>query len=264
MAIYTCLDMIDDCRGNKPEGWSYLVRSYVPVIRIYLSHYYAARAADVQLIERVLRGLHNPSSSLWSGAGTEREFVAQLRQEVLRIVELDKSSVEPEVPLDLEVLTEALEPFTATERQFVWFQTMSFDSPATAKLMNLESTTVQAARDRADEALRGKLDRWSKGIIADNGLLLGKLAVAAKTDKCLPPKAYLDTLDGRITWARKKDYETHMVQCWFCVDHCCRIREADFALRTIKPLPEEDAATFRGLLNLPAEKKGGLLKRMFG
>jgi len=255
--------MIEDCRADKPEGWSYLIRSYIPAIRIFLSHYYSGRAADTQLIERVLKGLKNPSSGLWKGAGTEREFVAQFRQEVLRIVELDKSSVEPAVALDLEVLSEALEPFTATERQFVWFQTMSFDAAATAKLMNLEPATVQAARDRADEALRSKLDRWSRGIIAENGLLLGKLAVAAKTDKCLPAKAYLDTLDGRITWARKKDYESHMTQCWFCVDHCCRIRESDFALRTIKPLSEQDAEPFRTLLKLPAEKKG-LLQRMFG
>jgi hypothetical protein len=139
---------------------------------------------------------------------------------------------------------------------------MSFDSPSTAKLMNLESSTVQAARDRADEALRGKLDRWKRGIIAENGLLLGKLAVASKTDKCLPARAYLDTLDGRITWAKKKDYETHMAQCWFCVDHFSRIREADYALRTLKPLPEEEAQKLRTLLNLPAEKKS-FFKKMF-
>ena len=263
MAIYTCLDMIQDCRENKPAGWSYLIRSYIPVIRIYLTHYYSGRAADTQLIERVLKGLHNPSSGLWSGAATEREFVAQLRQEVLRIVELDKASVVPEVPIDLEVLTDALEPFTATERQFVWFQTMSFDSAATAKLMNLEASTVQASRDRADEALRSKLDRWRRGLIVENGLPLGKLAVDSKTEKCLSAKAYIDMVDGRITWSKKKDYETHMMQCWFCVDHCCRIREADFALRTVKPLSPEDAEPFRVQLKLPAEKKG-ILQRMFG
>lgn len=257
--------MIADCRGNKAEGWSYLIRTYIPVMRGILSHYYSGRAADTQLIERVLKALHNPANSLWAapGAGTEREFVAQLRQEVMRVVELDKSSVEPEVPLDLEVMSEALEPFTATERQFVWFQTMGFDSASTAKLMNLEPTTVQAARDRADEAIRGKLDRWRRGIVAENGLVLGRLAVAAKTDKCLAGKAFLETLDGRITWARKKDYETHMAQCWFCVDHFCRIREADFALRTLKPLAGEEEQRLRDVLGLPAEKKG-LLKRMFG
>ncbi|MCC6362810.1 MAG: hypothetical protein IT165_04760 [Bryobacterales bacterium] len=265
MAIYTCLDMIRDCRANRPEGWSYLVTTYVPVIRRLLAHYYANRWADAELIHRVLKALRNPQSPLFAapGAGTEREFVAMLRQEVLRLVEADQPSGKAEVDLDLETLSSALEPFTVTEKQLVWFESMAYNAEATALLMNLEVSTVQKARDRAEEALRGALDRWRRGLMGDNGLALGRLALAGRTADCLSSKAYLEIIDGRITWARKKDYDFHVVRCWHCVDFFCRIRESDFALRQTRPLTAEEARPLCELLGLPAEKKS-LWQRVLG
>lgn len=265
MAIYTCLDMIRDCRADRPEGWSYLVTTYVPVIRRFLAHYYANRWADADLIHRVLKALRHPQSVLFQAPGpvTEREFVAMLRQEVLRLVEADQESGKPEVELDLETLTAALEPFTVTEKQLVWMESMAYSAEATALLMNLEVSTVRKARDRAEDALRGALDCWRRGLMAENGLALGRLATAARTPDCLAAKAYLEIIDGRITWARKKDYDFHMAKCWHCVDSFCRIRESDFALRECKPLTADEARPLRELLGLPEEKKS-LWRRVMG
>ncbi|HUQ92148.1 MAG TPA: hypothetical protein VM120_10750 [Bryobacteraceae bacterium] len=265
MPIYTCLDMIHDCRANKTEGWSYLITSYVPAIRNLLAHYYAGRANDLQLIDRVLKALRNPDSALYvaPGPATERDFVAMLRQEVVRVVEKDKASVPPEVPLDLEILTTALEPFTVTEKQFVWLEGMAYSTEATAKLMNLEPGTIQKVRDRAEDALRSHLDHWKRGSVADNGLLLGRLATAAETKDCLPGKAYLDAIDGRITWSRKKDYDYHLSKCWFCIDHFCRMREADFSLQKAKPMTAEESKPFRILLGL-GEEKPSIWRRVLG
>lgn len=249
--------MIRDCRGNNPEGWRYLVTHYVPVIRYLLAQYYDARSADTKLIERVLRKLRDAGSPLFAapGPGTEREFVAALRQKVLETVELDKASAKADLPLDLETMTTALEPLTATEKQMLWFQSMAYTPESTAKLMNLEPSTIQKVRERSDELLRGNMDRWKQGLIAANGLALGLDAAAASTKDCLPAKAYLDTIDGRITWSRKQDYEFHVARCWHCVDHFSRIREADFALRVSKPLKDEESVPFFELLGVTEEKK---------
>src|SRR6185436_15508074 len=60
--IYTCYEMVRDCRADKPEGWSYFVASYVPVIRKLLAHY---GAGDTAALERVLLGSRDPESSLF-------------------------------------------------------------------------------------------------------------------------------------------------------------------------------------------------------
>ncbi|MBL8220394.1 MAG: hypothetical protein JNL62_14270 [Bryobacterales bacterium] len=264
MAIYTCFDMVRDCRDNRPEGWTYLVTNYVPVIRRFLTQYYDGRSG---LLERMLLQLKNPQSSLWAppGHAEERIFAAALRQELLRLVELDSASQQPSIPLDLETLTQALEQFTVIDRQYIWLESMGYSNEVTAEMMNLDVSSSESARTRADEALRHVLDRWKRGLVAENGLTLGRLATAMHGERCLPSKAYLDTLDGRITWQRKKDYEFHMQQCWFCVDHFCRIREADFALNKSKPLTDDEAAPFLKHLGVPIPKKEkkGLLARMF-
>ncbi|MBL8179668.1 MAG: hypothetical protein JNK48_33625 [Bryobacterales bacterium] len=264
MAIYTCFDMVRDCRDNRPEGWTYLITNYAPILRRFLTQYYDGRAG---LLDRMLPQLKNPQSTLWAAPGhaEERIFVAALRQELLRLVELDKASREPSIALDLETLTSALAPFTVIDRQYIWLESMGYSNQITAEMMNLDVTSSESARARAEEALRGVLDQWKRGLIAENGLNLGRLATASHGERCLPAKAFLDTLDGRITWQRKKDYEFHLMQCWFCIDHFCRIREADFAINKSTPLTEDEAAPLLRQLSIPIPKKEkkGLLARMF-
>jgi hypothetical protein len=86
--IYTSYEMIQDCRANRPEGWSYFLTNYLPVVRQFLKHYFPDRAADQSLLERVLRV--NLFQSL--DPAPERTFVAELRQHVLRAVEADRAS----------------------------------------------------------------------------------------------------------------------------------------------------------------------------
>lgn len=266
MAVYTCLDMIGDCRENRKEGWTFLVRNHVPFLRQLLEHYYADRAGDVELLSRVLRTLHNPSAPLFNqkpGPTTEREFLVDLRQVALAAVESDRASMAPEIPLDLEILTEAFEPLTVVERQMVWLETMAYDGVGAAKLLNLAKETIEKLRERADGLLRGKVDRWSAGILGRNGVVLRLLAAGQKGEKCLPVRSYLDAIDGRITWIRKRDDEYHLANCWYCVDHFCRVREADALLQAGKPLRVEEAEAFLKLLGIPMDKPP-LWKRWIG
>lgn len=254
--------MIRDCRDDKPEGWRYLIAQYAPVIRQYLAHYYPAR--DGELAGRVLKALRNPSSALFAAprAGTEREFIAAMRRFVLEAVESDRASAAAEVALDLETMTEALKPLTALERQMLWFEAMGYTAEQTAKMMNLEPSTIARLRHRADELLRGAMDRWRKGLVGENGLALGRLAEAARGESCLAGKAYLDTLDGRVTWQNKQDNDYHLAECWHCVDYFCRLREGDFALRVAKPLAAEETARFQALLSVTEGEKP-FWKKMF-
>lgn len=250
--------MIGDCRQNEAAGWRYLIEHYVPVIRVLSTHYKVTAK-----VEDVLKNLKDPALPLWAAPGprTEREFVSLLRSHLLG--KFAPVAPVPHAELDLEIMSAALERFSAIERQFVWLESMGYSAEQTVRMMTLEATSIQGARDRAAEALRSHMDRWNREILLANGPHLGRLAQAVPTDRCLPPNAFLDMIDGRITWSRKKDYEFHLVACWHCVDHFCRIREADFTRKVAKPLPAEEAAGFRKLLGVPDEKKG-LLARVFG
>ena len=257
--IYTCYEMVRDCRADLPEGWGYFVTEYVPLIRRLLAHY--APRSDAELLNRTLLALRQPASSMFQSLepAPERWFMAELRQKVL--AELPAAA--PEIELDLETLAAALEPLTSVEKQAVWFETMGYSPAETGPMVRMEPATVEKIRARASECLRGRLDRWNSAILAANGPALGRAATAAATKDCLPVKAFLDRIDGRTTWLGRDESERHVLQCWHCVDRHCRMLEVVEMLRGLTPLTPEEAQPFRQLLSIPAPKTSGW-KRLLG
>ena len=191
--VYTCYEMIRDCRDGRPEGWSYFVSHYVPVVRRLLAHYFSDRAGEGALMERVLVKLRDPQSRLFQSLdpAPERLFVAELRQHVRRAVETDRASPAPEMALDVETLGAALESFTLTEKLVVWFETMRYGAQDAGRMLRMSAETADKIRVRASESIRGKLDAWRSSILVDNGLILGQAAAGLATKDCPPGKSLL-------------------------------------------------------------------------
>jgi len=250
--IYTCYEMIRDCRAGRAEGWRYFIASYVPVIRKFLARYQPGGKADQAALERVLAAVHRPDSSLFQSLepAPERWFLAQLRQEILGLL----PSGAPANALDLETVAAALEPLTLVEKQVAWLETMRYSPAETGVLLRMAPATAEKIRGRVAELIRGKVDSWSRAVLEESGRALGREAVAAKGEDCLPPKTFLDMLDGRTTWQGREQLERHVTSCWHCIDHFCRLVEVVEVLRGNQALGDAEAAPFYALLGVPAEK----------
>ena len=259
--IYTCYDMIRDCRAGKAEGWSYFIATYVPVLRRLLAHYRGEKPDNDRVLERILIAVRRPECTLFQSMepAPERWFTAQLRQEAM--AELPGET--PEIDLDLETVATALTPLTLVEKQAVWLEGMRYSAPQTGVLLRMAPTTVEKIRATAADLIRGKVDTWNRTLLADNGRSLGQAATGAKGEDCLPAKPFLDMLDGRTTWRGRQEVEQHVTKCWHCIDHFCRLVEVVELVRGIRPLSEEEAEPFRKRLGVEV-KKAGAWKKMFG
>jgi len=244
--IYTCYEMIRDCRADKAEGWVYFISNYVPVIRKLAAHY----GAD---FESALVMLRNPQSSPFQSMepAPERWLVAEMRQQIVAAAAPSTA----EIPLDLETVAAALETLTTVEKQAAWFQTMRFAPRPTAEALRMAASTVEKIRERADELIRGKVDCWRPGLLAANGRALGLEAAKAATKACLPAKTFLDVLDGRSTWRGREEIEQHVGACWHCIDHFCRMAEVIEVLRGLQPLSESEAAPIKKKLGIETPKR---------
>jgi hypothetical protein len=262
--VYTCFEMIRDCRADRPEGWSYFVTNYVPVIRKLVLHYRPDRDGYIDEVLLDIRHPGTPAASLFAcvSPAPEREFLAELRQQVLAILDAKSPLPEPEVSIDLETLTDALEPLTLLEKQAVWLETMRYEPGKAGALLRTGADAVEKLRENAAARMRAKLDRWRLTLLSENGRPLGRAAAAA-TPQCLPPKAFLDLLDGRTTWPGREDLERHVRTCWHCIDHYCRLLEMAELSRHSRPLTDPEAEPFRKLFGVTAEKRPGW-KRLFG
>jgi hypothetical protein len=245
--IYTCYEMIRDCRADRPEGWRYLISSYVPAIRKLLARYQDNGAADGSTLERVLVSVRQPQSSLFQTLepAPERWFVAQIRQQILEHL----PPAEPRA-LDLETVASALEPLTLVEKECAWLETMRYKPAEAGVLLRMAPSTAEKIRNKAGELIRGKVDSWNRTMLADSGRTLGREAAAASGADCLAPKVFFDLLDGRTTWAGRDQMERHATRCWHCIDHFCRLVEVTELLRVNPPLSDAEAAPFRELLGV--------------
>jgi len=248
--IYTCYEMIRDCRANRPEGWRYFVRQYVPAMRRLLERY----GSEGAQLNRVLAAIHKPESNLFQvmEPAPERAFLAELRQQV--IAETDSPA--PAIELALDSVAAAWQPLTVVERQAAWLETMQYSPSETGEMLRMSAQTVEKIRGRAADLVRGQVDTWNQTLLAANGPALGRAAVAAHTASCPPAKAFLDVLDGRTTWHGRDQMESHVPGCWYCIDHFCRLLEAVAVLRAIRPLTEEEAAPLDRLMGIEREKPG--------
>jgi hypothetical protein len=253
--IYTCYDMIQDCRADRPAGWRHFISQYVPVIRKIAAHYYPEQADQVA---GVLRALHRPESNLFAtlDPAPERWFVAELRQRVLAAFDSNAGDFVAGEP-NLDTVSKALEPLTLLEKQAVWLETMRYTPERAGVLLRMDPRTVQKIREKGADRLRGQLDTWSRTLLSDAGRPLGRAATAGGTPGCLPAKAFLDVLDGRTTWRGREQLESHVAACWHCIDHFCRLAEVLDLLRGLTPLPEKEAAPLRAQLGIPGPKKAG-------
>ena len=262
--VYTCFEMIRDCQADRPEGWSYFITNYVPAIRRLVRHYRQERAANIDDVLLAIRDPGASAASLFASVtpAPEREFLAELRQQVLAILDARSPLPEPEVSIDLETLTAALEPLTLLEKQAVWLEAMRYEPAEAGKLLRTGAAAIEKMRENAGARIRAQLDHWRLTLLSENGRQLGRAAATA-TPQCLPPKAFLDLLDGRTTWRGREDLERHVRTCWHCIDHDCRLLEAAELARRSQPLGEQEAEPFRKLLGITTEKRPSW-KRLFG
>jgi hypothetical protein len=259
--IYTCYEMVRDCRADLPQGWMHFISYYTPVIRKILAQYAPAQATDAKLLESVLLAIRKPESSMFLSLepAPERSFVAELRQKVL--AELHPPA--PEMEIDLAAVTEALQPLTMTERQAVWFETMRYAPAATGPMLRISAETVEKVRERAAGMIRGSVDSWRRTLLPENGAALGREAQAARGADCLPAKAFLDVIEGRSVWREREMMDQHLKTCWHCVDHFCRLVEVNEWLRGNQPLTSPEAEPFFRLLRVSPPKPAGW-KRLLG
>jgi hypothetical protein len=251
--IYTCFEMIRDCRAGRAEGWSCFAANYVPAIRKLLAHYGAGPHGEAEALKRVLLTVRQPEDGLFQSLepSPERWFVAQLRQKV--VTELAPPAAA--ISLDLDTLAGALEPLTLLEKQAVWLETMLYPPAETGVLLRMAPATVERIRAKAADLIRGKMDSWSHTLLAENGAALGRAAAAAADSECLSPKTFFDLLDGRTTWHGREQMERHATRCWHCIDHYCRLVEVVELLRGNQPLTDAEAEPYRELLGAAAKKR---------
>lgn len=238
--------MIPDCRANQARGWHYFVEIFVPPLRWLVNRY----GGDETALRQLLHGL-KPFPDF--EPMVEREFVTALRPRVVAVTGWKGGLAGT---LDLEAFKAGTAELTLLERQLTWFETLGYSDVDAGRLCRVSTETARKSRDRAAEMLRTSLDSWTADIVAANGQILADQARANVPAEPQPFRHYVDVIDGRMTWQNRVGVDRSLGESWYEVDHFCRVREADAAMRETKPfvLESAEAAPFLDLFGVKAPK----------
>jgi len=253
VSVYTTFDMIADCRTGKPAGWIHFVTHFLPPCRRLLTHYGGDEARLRDFLTRCKQAL--PALE----PAAERLLLTRLRPLILESAGYPQRPVA--APPDLEVFTTALADLSILERQMVWTDTMDYEAAAAAAMLRASEETVTKTRDKAAELLRSQLDSWTRTILRDCGPALGDAVRAVPPEEPVAFRDYIEIIDGRLTWLNRVPVERSLAASWFEIDHLCRVREADEAIHSCKPLVSAEAEPYLAIFGIQPEKPS-LWKRL--
>jgi DNA-binding CsgD family transcriptional regulator len=239
--------MIRDCAADKAQGWIHLVENFAAAIRIVTEHYGGNQETVCRLVKRIRRdGICRDIEPCH-----QREFLYQLRPLILEMTPAGGSSGQ----CGWEAVTAALAPLTATEKQMAWLETFGYSVEQTAAMMRLSPDTAAKLRNRSGELLRSALDDWSASMLRQSGRQLGAALEGQLPAEPLHFRDFTDVIDGRITWQRRLAFERALDASWHEVHKACRVREADAALGSVKPLGEAASAPYLEALGVERPKQ---------
>jgi len=253
LPVYTSIDMLDDCRAGKVEGWKHLIAEFLPALEWILCHY----EKDKEERRRLMRGLlasmrsdpDSPVNRLRSA--TDREFLYHAAGYLLAAA--GPGAAPTGDSGDLPAFRRALEPLTRLERQIVWFAALGYDEAEIGEVLPA-APTIPATLRRARELLA------KRGVDLSCRQRRKALIAAVRADRPkepVPLPRLFQMLDGQIGWKRRDALEERMVESWYELDRFCRALEAAVALRRKKPLPAAQAAEFLDSIGIGPGSRGG-------
>lgn len=246
-AIYTYHEMVRGCPQGDPQAWREFALRYAPLAWHLLAHYFPSLAPQVDTaVESLFRKTLEGDGAFFSSfrARTERELQAHFRDFVLASGgALGASATTGEAPrVTLETLAEALQGLPAYPKQAFWLWALGYAPEEVAPMLNLKPPTVQETVARGQEALRSKMEAWSKQSLRQSGPALAAEAVAGRGDKCYPRLIWNRLLDGQISWQEREEILRHVAACWFCVDSFSTFQEVVYLARKCGTAGEDTAA----------------------
>jgi hypothetical protein len=250
MAVYTCYDMIADCRAGKDAGWEYLITNFVPAVRRLLRHYAPERDTDEE-IKTYLTALRDDSDSPIRvlNASTGREFLFGLRDHLVRWA---SAQADVEDTVDIERFAAALAELTVVERQIAWYAVLGYDADAAGAIMRVSPSTSLLVIERAAALLADETPGIS---LQGQSAALQAAARSLELEKEVALSEYLHFIDGQLGWSSRKDVEMALERSWREVDRSCRIREADDATRDTEPLTVEEGAVLLSSIGMAPKQK---------
>ncbi|MFQ5723147.1 MAG: hypothetical protein ACE5G6_01545 [Terriglobia bacterium] len=253
--VFSFHTLRDACLAGQPVGWREFVKTYSPVTRQLLGHYFP-RQDQAGLLVRVFREARGEPGGIWKDfQGTsENEFLLHWRQFVIEQARRARGPA-PETPLNPENFWRLLETFPLLQREML---ILGFRRYRPEQLAELSKFSVEASGEILEQAQRRLEQQLGKGVGEellrhDHDALFAAIE-QQRGEKCCPGRVFVRLADGQISWREREEAERHIESCLHCLDRSAQYCEVARFFHVLPPPATGELQDLLGALELPVEE----------
>lgn len=243
------------CRADEPVAWLHFLKSYAPLARQLLRHYFSEQEQR-GLLAQVFREARADQARLWrsfAGAG-EKEFVLHFRAFVLAQGRALRGG-SPDTPFTPENFQALLEKFPILQREMLTLAFHRYSPEELSAFLQFDRETIVTAVAQAREKLQAQLGPAAAGDPerCDHDALFAALE-KQRGETCVPDKTYVRFVDGQLTWREREEVERHLGSCLYCLNRFAEFREVTHFFHVLPPADDAAVAELAAALGLPGQK----------
>ncbi len=248
--ILTVLDLRERCLAGDSNAWLTFVRSYGPLARHLVQHYFRGLPEPELLPEVFARARETPADFWQSFRGQgQKEFLLHFRRHVLSLGRKRRGPT-PEAPLTFDGLSTLLQRFPQAQREMVILTLKGYSPEAVGLMTRAHQASVESI---AHQALQQIGDRLASP--GDHLALFADLE-NRRGEECLPDRFYVHFEDGgTVSWRDRERAERHFEGCLRCLGLLTDYRETHHVFRTLPPLEPEAEKALRQRLGFSVDVK---------
>lgn len=263
--VFSFHKMQEACRADEPAAWLHFIRSYAPLAKQLLRHYFPEQEQRA-LLAAVFRAARDQGRAWqgFAGAG-EKEFVLHFRNFVLAQGRAARGG-SPETPVTPEAFWKVLQEFPPLQRELLALAFHRYAPEELSALLKFETESAAAVVAQAREKLGAE-----RGTALAPGLDHDALFVALekqRTELCVPDRVYARLVDGQVTWREREEIDRHLENCLYCLNRFAEFREAAHFFHQLAAAEEAVVGELAAAMGLPApavlKKKPGWWQRLLG
>jgi len=241
--IHTVLDLRDRCLTGDSDAWRTFIRTYGPLARHLVQHYFRSLPQRELLPEVFAAARENPADFWQSFRGQgQKEFLLHFRRHVLSVGR-NRRGAAPETPLTFDGLSTLLKQFPQAQREMVILTIKGYQPEAVGLMTRAHQASAESIANQALQQIGARLA--SPG---DHLALFADLE-NRRGEECLPDRFYVHFEDGgTVSWRDRESAERHFEVCLRCLVLLTDYRETHHVFRMLPPLePEAEKALLQRL-----------------
>jgi len=247
--LITFQAMLRECARGDIRSWRFFVSRYGSLAEHLLSQRFRGAAeplrSDLPHFFACLSKNENAFFREFSGFN-EQEFVVSFQYPLF---DFFRGHIGPinSTAFSLDLISQLFGKLPLAHQEPGWLALKGYSDEVIGKILRVPISLVKAGRTLVANGINELAGLGAQTWILNDSLLCE--IEKSGGPNCPEIKAFCKVMDGRMPWQEKRNVEQHIAECRHCLDLETSLKDTNFHLRILPPLPEDKVQSLLSLIS---------------